>query len=142
MLWLMAPALTASTSLSCQTCLPKKGVGVPGTLPLRGHDRTCDPPLPLYHSSAASANALIQIKGGEKSPKSYNSNGPSQHKAFWQPRGTTASQSPAPWRAPIALQLLAASPIRAAPSVGGRRSPRCRNPAPPLLLPALLQGGA
>lgn len=137
----MTPASTASTSLSCQTCLPKKGVGVPGMFPLRGHDRMCDPPLPLYHSPAASANALVQIKGGEKSPKSCNNNGPSQHKAFCQPRGTTASQSPAPRRARIALRFLAASPIRAAPSAGGRRSPRCRNPAPRLLLPALLQGG-
>lgn len=51
-------------------------------------------------------------RGKKKSPKSCDSDSPSWHKAFWQPRGTLAWLCPAPGSA---LQLLAATPIRPAP---------------------------
>lgn len=97
-------------------------------IPTGGRIRMCSTFLPSYDTPAASANVLIQITGGKKSSKSCDSDGPSWHKAFWQPRGTLASLCPAPRSAP---RLLAATPIRAAPSAGVAQSPRCRNPAPP-----------
>lgn len=55
----------------------------------------CNPPLPLYHTPAASANMLIQIRV-QGNPLKAASDGPSWHKAFWQPRGTMASLFPGP----------------------------------------------